>query len=121
MVARAVLRELEARRVAGEDSGALDHAAFVPGEGQRTFRCMKAMATQPVGTVCHGPGIAPAAAARLDARYPHDRARRIEVGDLRGAFSIARPAPRASPAPGPLPPARPGAACRRSRRRWSRT
>ena len=87
----AVLRDFEDRKAAGEDPGTLDHAEIVVGDGQRTFRYMKAIPTQPVCIVCHGTSIAPEVTARLDALYPEDRARGFEVGDIRGAFSIAQP------------------------------
>ena len=87
----AVLREFEDRKAAGEDPGTLDHAEIVVRDGQRTFRYMKAIPTQPVCIVCHGTSIAPEVTARLDALYPEDRARGFEVGDIRGAFSIAQP------------------------------
>ena len=89
----AVLHDFEARKAAGEDPGTLDHAEIVAGDGQRTFRYMKAIGTQPVCIVCHGTSIAPEVTARLDALYPDDRARGFEVGDIRGAFSITQPVP----------------------------
>ena len=87
----AVLRDFEDRKAAGEDPATLDHAEMVVGDGQRIFRYMKAIPTQPVCIVCHGTSIAPEVTARLDALYPEDRARGFEVGDIRGAFSIAQP------------------------------
>ena len=89
----AVLHDFEARKAAGEDPGTLDHAETVVADGQRTFRYMKAIPTQPVCTVCHGTSIAPEVMARLDALYPEDRARGFTVGDIRGAFSITQPVP----------------------------
>ena len=89
----AVLRDFESRKAAGEDPGTLDHAEIVAANGQRVFRYMKAIGTQPVCTACHGTRIAPEVAARLDALYPEDRARGFMVGDIRGAFSIAQPMP----------------------------
>ena len=88
-----VLRDFEARRTAGEDPAGIDHAEFVVRGDKRTFRYMKAIGTQPVCTVCHGTSIAPEVAAALDALYLEDRARGFKVGDIRGAFSIAQPAP----------------------------
>ena len=88
-----VLHEFEARKEAGEDPTTLDRAEFVVRDGQWTFRYMKAIATQPVCTLCHGTAIAPGTAAALDALYPEDRARGFAVGDIRGAFSITQPAP----------------------------
>ena len=88
-----VLRDFEARKAAGEDPVGIDHAEFAVVDGQRAFRYMKAIGTQPVCTLCHGAGIAPEVGAALDALYPEDRARGFEVGDIRGAFSIVQPAP----------------------------
>ena len=87
----AVLRDFEDRKAAGEAPGSIDHAEIVVGDGQRTFRYMKAIGTQPVCIVCHGTSIAPEVTAKLDALYPEDRARGFSVGDIRGAFSIAQP------------------------------
>ena len=89
----AVLHGFETRKAAGEDPAGIDHAEFVVRGGQRTFRYMKAIGTQPVCTMCHGTGITQEVAAALDALYPEDQARGFEVGDIRGAFSIAQPAP----------------------------
>ena len=89
----AVLHDFEARKAAGEDPATLDHAEIVGGDGQRTFRYMKAIPTQPVCIVCHGASIAPEVTARLDALYPEDRARGFSIGDIRGAFSITQPVP----------------------------
>ena len=89
----AVLHEFEARKAAGEDPATLDHAEIVGEDGQRTFRYMKAIPTQPVCIVCHGASIAPEVTARLDALYPEDRARGFSIGDIRGAFSITQPVP----------------------------
>lgn len=89
----AVLREFEARKAAGEDPGKLDHAEIVEADGGRTFRYMKAIVTQPVCTRCHGVDIAAEVTASLDELYPQDRARGFAAGDIRGAFTIARPLP----------------------------
>ena len=48
----AVLRDFEARKAAGEDPARNDRAEFVVRDGQRTFRYMKAIGTQPVCTLC---------------------------------------------------------------------
>lgn len=89
----AVLHDFEARNAAGEDPGTLDHAEIVVSDGQRTFRYMKAIGTQPLCITCHGTSIAPEVSARLDALYPDDQARGFAVGDIRGAFSIIQPVP----------------------------
>ena len=89
----AVLHDFEARNAAGEAPGTLHHAELVAGDDQRTFRYMEAIGTQPVCAVCHGTSIVPEVTAGLDVLYLEDRARGFDVGELRGAFSIAQPVP----------------------------
>ena len=56
-------------------------------------RYMKAIRTQPVCLGCHGENLSVEVQAALVEHYPHDRAKGYALGDLRGAFSIAWPAP----------------------------
>ncbi|HEY5646248.1 MAG TPA: DUF3365 domain-containing protein [Pseudomonadales bacterium] len=56
-------------------------------------RYMKAIPLAPLCSACHGTALAPEVADRLDADYPHDRARGYAPGDLRGAFTVFWPAP----------------------------
>lgn len=56
-------------------------------------RYMSVIRVGPVCLACHGESLTPEIAAKVDADYPHDRARGYEVGDVRGAFSISWPAP----------------------------
>lgn len=67
--------------------GALEHFSIESGRA----RYMKAIRIQPPCVACHGAAIAPAIQTRLDADYPHDRARGYDVGDLRGAFVVIWP------------------------------
>ena len=87
----AVLQDFAARRAAGADPKTLHHAEIVTADGRRSFRYMQAIVTMEVCTTCHGAGVAPDVAARLDALYPGDRARGHAVGDLRGAFTVVQP------------------------------
>ena len=61
--------------------------------GQRYFRFMKPIVTQPLCLSCHGTSdtIAPTIQAILNEHYPHDRAINYTVGELRGAVSIKQP------------------------------
>ncbi len=81
----AVLDDFEAR--APNDDTPLEH--FV--SDSDGARYMKAIRIAPVCQVCHGATLSNAVQQRLDADYPHDRARGYEAGDLRGAFSIVWP------------------------------
>jgi len=60
-------------------------------------RYMRAIPTDALCLTCHGKTIAPDLAAAIARDYPKDQATGFEQGQLRGAFSVAWPAP-------PLPP-----------------
>jgi hypothetical protein len=87
-----VLKAFEDRKAAGEP---LDTMAFgevvVEGPGGKQFRFMKAIPTGEVCLACHGSEITPEVTAALDDQYPGDQARGFALGDIRGAFSLAKP------------------------------
>lgn len=56
-------------------------------------RYMTVIRMGPVCMACHGDSLAPEIAAKINADYPHDRARGYAVGEVRGAFSVSWPAP----------------------------
>ena len=88
----AVLKSFDARRAAGEDPKSMEFFEAVSDDGKRVFRYMKAIPTAAKPCLsCHGTKIAPAVETALDARYPEDRARGYEAGDIRGAFTITQP------------------------------
>jgi hypothetical protein len=87
----AVLQDFAARKAAGEDPKALDHAEIVTADGRRSFRYMKAIVTMEVCTTCHGASVAPEIDDQLRTLYPEDRARGYGVGDIRGAFTVVQP------------------------------
>jgi len=86
-----VLTRFDARRAAGEPVDTMAFSEVVAGPGGKQFRFMKATPTGEVCLACHGGTLNPEVAAALDQAYPGDRARGYAVGDVRGAFSLAKP------------------------------
>lgn len=90
----AVLKQFEARKAQGEPVDSLEFAALIEDDqGKKTFRYMKAIPTAALCLHCHGQNLDPAVDAKLRELYPNDQARGFQEGDLRGAFTLARPAP----------------------------
>lgn len=88
----AVLKQFEARKVQGEPTDKLEFFAVIDDDkGQKTFRYMKAIPTTVPCLACHGDSISPEVDVRLKELYPNDTARGFREGDLRGAFTIAKP------------------------------
>lgn len=88
----AVLKQFEARKAQGEPVDKLEFSAVIDDDqGQRTFRYMKAIPTAALCLSCHGENISPEVDAQLKALYPDDQARGFKEGELRGAFTIAKP------------------------------
>ena len=88
----AVLKQFEARKAQGESVDRLEFFAVIDDDqGQQTFRYMKAIPTAGLCLNCHGEKIAPEVDAELKKLYPYDQARGFSEGDLRGAFTIAKP------------------------------
>lgn len=57
--------------------------------GQRVFRYMRPIKIiAPVCLECHGTQIKPEVLRLIRERYPNDKARGYQMGDLRGAFSV---------------------------------
>lgn len=90
----AVLKQFEARKAQGESADKLEFFAVIPDDqGQQTFRYMKAIPTAALCLTCHGENIPPEVDAKLKELYPYDKARGFREGELRGAFTIAKPLP----------------------------
>ncbi|MDG4597230.1 MAG: DUF3365 domain-containing protein [Candidatus Contendobacter sp.] len=88
----AVLKQFEARKAQGEPVDKLEFFAVIDDDqGQKTFRYMKAIPTASLCLSCHGANIDPAVDAKLKELYPNDQARGFKEGDLRGAFTFAKP------------------------------
>lgn len=90
----AVLTQFQARKEQGEPSDALEFAAVIEDDaGKKTFRYMKAIPTTTLCLRCHGENLEAEVDAKLRELYPEDQARGFKEGDLRGAFTLARPIP----------------------------
>ena len=90
----AVLKQFEARKAQGEPADKLEFFAVIDDDqGQKTFRYMKAIPTAALCLNCHGENLKPEVAAKLKELYPNDQARGFKEGDLRGAFTLAKPVP----------------------------
>ncbi|MBO8085824.1 MAG: DUF3365 domain-containing protein [Marichromatium sp.] len=88
---REILDQFEEQRAAGAPVAGLAHAEVVEDDDGRRFRFMKAIPTAEVCLACHGDHLTPEVAAALDERYPEDNARGYRAGDIRGAFTLAKP------------------------------
>lgn len=71
-------------RLAKAPSGSDAHEVVTLEGGRRGYA--EAIWVAPQCLVCHGEGIAPSFAAKIDARYPTDAARGFKPGDFRGVF-----------------------------------
>ncbi len=90
---RTILQSFEVRRAAGEDPATIEHAAIIMRDGRRVIHYMKAIPTGELCLNCHGGDeVKPEVAAKLAKYYPDDKARGFSVGDIRGAFTIVKPA-----------------------------
>jgi hypothetical protein len=90
----AVLKQFEARKAVGEPVDQLEFFAVIEDDqGQKTFRYMKAIPTAAPCLNCHGENLSPEVDAKLKELYPNDLARGFKAGDLRGAFTLAKPLP----------------------------
>ncbi len=90
----AVLKQFEARKAQGEAVDKLEFFAVIDDDqGQKTFRYMKAIPTAALCLNCHGETLSPEVTAKLKELYPNDQAHGFKEGDLRGAFTIAKPLP----------------------------
>lgn len=86
-----VLNDFEAKKAAGADPKALEHAEVVETNGRKEFRYMKAIPTAKVCLNCHGgDNVKPEVVAKLKALYPSDQARGFKEGDIRGAFVLKK-------------------------------
>ena len=88
----AVLKQFDARKAQGEPADKLEFFEVTDHESQKTFRYMKAIPTGALCLNCHGENIKPEVDAKLKELYPNDQARGFKEGDLRGAFTLAKPA-----------------------------
>lgn len=92
---RAALEDFDRRAAAGEPPAQLERVEVVNDGGRRLQRYMRALPTQDLCVQCHGTPdrISPAVTAKLAQLYPQDRATGYQVGQIRGAITLVRPAP----------------------------
>ena len=93
---RAALEDFDRRAAAKESPATLERAEVTMVDGQPVQRYMRALPTIALCTQCHGAAdkLSPAVTAKLKALYPDDRATGYAVGDIRGAMTLSRAAPR---------------------------
>lgn len=87
----AVLNKFEERKAAGEDPAQIAYGEVVEQDGKKAFRFMKAIPTAELCLSCHGSELSPELQAQLDKLYPTDQARGYSLGEIRGAFTLAKP------------------------------
>ncbi len=81
-----VLKMFDERQAKGEDPKKMAYAEVVDGK----FRFMKAQGVEKVCLNCHAAKVAPEVETALKKKYPQDKARGYSLGQIRGAFSLAR-------------------------------
>jgi hypothetical protein len=85
-----VLQQFEARKAAGEDVANMDYGEELLIADKRIFRYMKAIRIEELCLNCHGGSVKPGILRILKQLYPDDQATGFQVGDIRGAFTLAR-------------------------------
>ncbi len=81
-----ILQQFDKRQFEGESAKKMAFAEVVNGK----FRFMKAQGVEKVCLNCHATKIKPEVEAALKENYPHDKARGYSLGQIRGAFSLAK-------------------------------
>ena len=83
---KTVLEQFNQRQANGETAEKMAFSEIVDGK----FRFMKAQGVEAVCMNCHAADIKPETEAALSDKYPLDQARGYSLGQIRGAFSLAR-------------------------------
>ena len=81
-----VLQDFDKRQAGGESAAKMAFAEVIEGR----FRLMKAQGVEPVCLACHGAEVKAEVEAALAQKYPEDSARGYSLGQIRGAFSLAK-------------------------------
>jgi hypothetical protein len=81
-----VLEQFDARQAKGESPRNMAYSEIVDGK----YRFMKAQAVGKLCLNCHGTNVTPEVEAALKEKYPNDHARGYSLGQIRGAFSLAK-------------------------------
>jgi hypothetical protein len=90
---RAALEDFDLRAARGEAPATLERFEIVVDDGQRAYRYIRALPTQPVCVNCHGSrqSLSPAVIEQLRTLYPDDQATGYRPGEIRGAITIRKP------------------------------
>jgi hypothetical protein len=88
---KAILKDFDRRRFQGAAPQNLEVLEIVERDGGKVLRYMKAIPTGEICLLCHGAVLAPGVADELTRRYPQDKARGYNPGEIRGAFTLSRP------------------------------
>ena len=81
-----VLEQFDRQQASGETADKMAFSEIVDGR----FRFMKAQGVEAVCLNCHAAEIKPETEAALSQKYPLDQARGYSLGQIRGAFSLAK-------------------------------
>lgn len=84
---KSVLEQFDKRQAEGESAEKMAYAEVVDGQ----FRFMKAQGVEEVCLKCHGAQVSPETEKALQEHYASDSARGYTLGQIRGAFSLAKP------------------------------
>jgi hypothetical protein len=85
-----VLEQFDARKAGGESLDNMEYSKVMLIDGKKIFRYMKAIEVKELCLNCHGQNIKPEISRILEKLYPNDLATGFQVGDLRGAFTLAK-------------------------------
>lgn len=83
---RTVLEQFDMRQAAGEEPAEIHYGEHTGSN----YRYMQAQGVEGLCLVCHGESLAAPVAETLDRYYPDDQARGYQIGQVRGAISVAR-------------------------------
>jgi hypothetical protein len=84
---RSVLQRFDERQAAGEAPADINHGEVHKGR----YRYLQAQGVEPICLVCHGQKVADAVQESLSVWYPDDMATGYNLGQVRGAISLAKP------------------------------
>ena len=83
---RNILEQFDQRQQQGEPAVEISYAGF---DG-KAFRFMKAQGVMPICLNCHGENLTPEVQQALEKHFPGDKATGYQLGQVRGAFSLAK-------------------------------
>lgn len=93
------LQEFSERAQNGEALSSLEKGEIISTDGQRSYRYIKALPTQPLCLACHGESsqISADVKTTLEKLYPDDKATGYGLNQIRGGLTVIRPLEAAVP------------------------